>query len=342
VVREKALDLLEQGIAAAKAGDKARARLILLEATERNPESESAWLWLAGVAESLEETVLCLQRVLEINPDNARAKKGLAWARAQASEQPARMKQRCPLCPAGSKGASGECETCNVVLNLTDIDALLNNTEVDRKKLYEAIGRYEDAAIYDTNFEAHYNLGLAYLNLHEIDKGIKHLQAAVRLKPDDKALRAQVGALMQRLAADQAARKKEQKELPTRGSVLVVDDSPTVRKLVSITLKRHNYRVITAADGLEALSELKTDLPDLVLLDITMPRMDGYKVCKMIKGNDATKHLPVVMLSGKDGFFDKMRGRMAGSTEYITKPFEPDTLIDVVTKHAGNSQGATR
>jgi twitching motility two-component system response regulator PilG len=103
--------------------------------------------------------------------------------------------------------------------------------------------------------------------------------------------------------------------------------------LVTITLEKRDYRVIPASDGLEALAKINDGLPDLVLLDITMPRMDGYQLCKIIKGNPGTKHVPVVMLSGKDGFFDKVRGRMAGSTEYITKPFEPDALVRTVEKH---------
>ncbi len=118
-----------------------------------------------------------------------------------------------------------------------------------------------------------------------------------------------------------------------RGTILVVDDSPTIRKLVGITLKKKRYRVIAAADGMEALSKINDDLPDLILLDITMPRMDGYQLCKIIRGNNETKNIPVIMLSGKDGFFDKVRGRMAGSTEYMTKPFKPKMLLQTVKKY---------
>lgn len=126
-----------------------------------------------------------------------------------------------------------------------------------------------------------------------------------------------------------------------RGTVLVVDDSPTIRKAVSIILEKEGYEVFTAADGVQALSKLNGQsdemngmLPDLILLDITMPHMDGYQVCKIVKGNNTTKNIPVVMLSGKDGFFNKVRGRMVGSTEYITKPCNPQTLIKAVKKHA--------
>ncbi|HKX84194.1 MAG TPA: response regulator, partial [Pyrinomonadaceae bacterium] len=83
-------------------------------------------------------------------------------------------------------------------------------------------------------------------------------------------------------------------------------------------------------DGPEALELLKELIPDLVLLDINMPKMDGYQVCKLIRSNHATQNVPVVMISGKDGFFDKVRGRMAGTTGYMTKPFGPESLMKAV------------
>ena len=121
--------------------------------------------------------------------------------------------------------------------------------------------------------------------------------------------------------------------MAAQGTILVVDDSPTICRLVTTTLEKRGYRVDAAADGMEALAKLNDAVPDLILLDITMPRLDGYKLCKIIKDNKETKQTPVVMLSGKDGFLDKVKGRMAGATDYVTKPFKPATLIQMVTKH---------
>lgn len=115
--------------------------------------------------------------------------------------------------------------------------------------------------------------------------------------------------------------------------ILVVDDSPTICKLVSITLSKRGYQVRSAPDGLEAMNSLAVEKPDLILLDITMPHLDGYRLCKLIKGHVETKHIPVIMLSGKDGFFDKVRGKLVGCTDYITKPFDPEMLIQEVEKH---------
>ena len=122
-------------------------------------------------------------------------------------------------------------------------------------------------------------------------------------------------------------------------TILVVDDSPTICRLVVTTLEKRGFEVLTAADGMEALAKLNEQLPDLILLDITMPRLDGYQLCKIIKGNAATKDTPVIMLSGKDGFFDKVKGRMAGAVGYITKPFKPRTLLETVNKHLDRQQG---
>jgi twitching motility two-component system response regulator PilG len=115
--------------------------------------------------------------------------------------------------------------------------------------------------------------------------------------------------------------------------VLVVDDSPTVRKIVQLTLQREHMQVVTAADGLSALAAVADASPDLILLDIMLPRMDGYNICQVIRKNLAYRDLPIIMLSGKDGIFDKMRGRLAGSSDYITKPFDSSDLVQTIKRY---------
>ncbi len=115
--------------------------------------------------------------------------------------------------------------------------------------------------------------------------------------------------------------------------VLVVDDSPTVRKIVQLTLQRERIRVVTAGDGLSALAAVADEQPDLMLLDIMLPRMDGYNICQVVRKNLAYRDMPIIMLSGRDGIFDKMRGKLSGSTEYITKPFDSTELVQTVKRH---------
>ena len=105
-----------------------------------------------------------------------------------------------------------------------------------------------------------------------------------------------------------------------------------------MTLQREHIRVITASDGLSALSAVADETPALILLDIQLPRMDGYHICQIIRKSLQFREIPIIMLSGKDGLFDKMRGRLAGSTEYLTKPFDSAELVQTVKKHLVNWQ----
>ena len=112
--------------------------------------------------------------------------------------------------------------------------------------------------------------------------------------------------------------------------VLVVDDSNTIRRSAEIFLKQGGHEVLLADDGFDALAKINDYQPDLVFCDILMPRLDGYQTCAIIKRNVRFANIPVVMLSSKDGVFDKARGRMVGSQDYLTKPFTKDQLLQTV------------
>jgi twitching motility two-component system response regulator PilG len=105
-----------------------------------------------------------------------------------------------------------------------------------------------------------------------------------------------------------------------------------------MTLQREHIRVVTAGDGLSALTSVADETPALILLDIQLPRMDGYHICQIIRKNLQFRQIPIIMLSGKDGLFDKMRGKLSGSTEYLTKPFDSAELIQTVKKHLAHWQ----
>jgi twitching motility two-component system response regulator PilG len=124
--------------------------------------------------------------------------------------------------------------------------------------------------------------------------------------------------------------------LTRKPSVLIIDDSPTVREIIQNALQGEGIRVITAKDGLSALASAADENPDIILLDIILPGLDGYEICQIIRKNSHFQQIPIIMLSVKDGLFDKMRGRLAGATEYLTKPFDTLELIGVVKKHLAN------
>ena len=117
--------------------------------------------------------------------------------------------------------------------------------------------------------------------------------------------------------------------------VMVIDDSNTIRRSAEIFLVQAGCAVILAQDGFDALSKIADHQPDVIFCDILMPRLDGYQTCSLIKKNPHFSATPVIMLSSKDGLFDRARGRMVGSDEYLTKPFTKDSLLKTVADHAG-------
>ena len=117
--------------------------------------------------------------------------------------------------------------------------------------------------------------------------------------------------------------------------VMVIDDSNTIRRSAEIFLVQAGCEVILAEDGFDALAKITDHHPEVVFVDIMMPRLDGYQTCALIKKNPRFRDTPVIMLSSKDGLFDRARGRLVGSDEYLTKPFSKDGLLDAVRRHRG-------
>jgi twitching motility two-component system response regulator PilG len=122
--------------------------------------------------------------------------------------------------------------------------------------------------------------------------------------------------------------------------VLVIDDSNTIRRSAEIFLKQGGHEVLLAEDGFDALSKVHDYQPHLIFCDILMPRLDGYQTCAIIKRNARFCSVPIVMLSSKDGVFDKARGRMVGSQDYLTKPFTKDQLLQTVRQFGAVTQGS--
>ncbi len=119
--------------------------------------------------------------------------------------------------------------------------------------------------------------------------------------------------------------------------VMVIDDSKTIRRSAETLLKKAGCEVVTAVDGFEALAKITVHKPDIIFVDIMMPRLDGYQTCALIKNNQNFKATPVIMLSSKDSIFDRARGRIVGSEKYLTKPFSREDLISAITTHVDHA-----
>lgn len=123
--------------------------------------------------------------------------------------------------------------------------------------------------------------------------------------------------------------------------VMVIDDSNTIRRSAEIFLTQSKCEIILAVDGFDAMAKIIDSHPDVIFVDIMMPRLDGYQTCTLIKRNSDFRSTPVIMLSSKDGLFDRARGRMVGSDEYLTKPFTKESLVNAVQKYALKREATT-
>lgn len=115
--------------------------------------------------------------------------------------------------------------------------------------------------------------------------------------------------------------------------VMIIDDSKTIRRTAETLLKKEGCEVLTAEDGFDALAKIADHKPDIIFVDVMMPRLDGYQTCALIKNNSEFNSTPVIMLSSKDGLFDKAKGRIVGSDQYLTKPFSKQELLDAIQQH---------
>ncbi|MFC3650517.1 MULTISPECIES: twitching motility response regulator PilG [Dyella] len=118
---------------------------------------------------------------------------------------------------------------------------------------------------------------------------------------------------------------------------MVIDDSKTIRRTAETLLKKEGCEVLTAVDGFEALAKISDQKPAIIFVDIMMPRLDGYQTCALIKNNPQFRSTPVIMLSSKDGLFDKARGRIVGAEQYLTKPFTRDELLGAIHRHVAST-----
>ncbi len=125
--------------------------------------------------------------------------------------------------------------------------------------------------------------------------------------------------------------------MTTSPTIMIVDDSKTIRRTAETLLQREGFSVVTAEDGFEALAKIAALKPDIIFVDIMMPRLDGYQTCALIKNNPEFKNTPVIMLSSKDGLFDKAKGRIVGSDQYVTKPFSKVEILEAVQTYIPSS-----
>jgi twitching motility two-component system response regulator PilG len=244
----------------------------------------------------------------------------------------------CPFCWSPLEEKAGECYYCEAHLFIHE-QFFTSKRTANQGIINKAIERYEKVIKKEKNADAHYYLAMAYLNMENWAEAFDQLQKSKKLAPENKAFIEQLHALQSYMDVMGMVYQKKISDLSkapkgvAKGNkILVAEDSSDTRKLIVRILSRKGYAVLEAKDGLEALSQLNNEKPDLVMLDIVMPRMDGYKVLSIMKDSAIFKDIPVIILTGKDKVFDKIKGKMSGASSYLTKPFNPAKLIDTINK----------
>jgi len=314
---------------------------------KKNRDNAVAWIWYYRIQGNVEIMKKALKFAANLDANNPLVKEEQSKFAAVTGHLTDNVVRKCYFCWAALNKSVSVCRYCRGHLVITR-ETLEQSGSADAGLLKKAQERYTRIlGKHPRSLIALYCLALISVNKRNFQDALAYLDKTAKIAPDKALFANQLKLLLDHLASQSveeqpvsekteiaaALAPEETAAAPEQKMILVVEDSSTTRKVISITLSRQGYRVVEAADGLEALSRISEERPDLIMLDVILPKMDGYKILSIIKGNKEFKDIPVIMLTSKDGFINKMKGKMAGSSAYLTKPFDPDMMIAEIRKH---------
>ncbi|WP_161629909.1 response regulator [Desulfogranum mediterraneum] len=343
------LNLLEQSIEQAEAHLYRSAHVNLLRYLKKNRKNASGWVWYSRIHADLQVVEKALKNAMILGPDDPLVREETAKFAAAKKRIQTTAIRKCYFCWTPLDKKLKRCHHCAGFLRV-DTESLELVDRPNSGTFIAAIRRYSRvSAKYPESLAALYCLSLAHLNMGHLKEALHCLDQLSKKAPDNTMFSRQLNLLMDYLAATASSAVTEAEEQPMganpsagppeqlaiqqKKNILVVEDSPTIRKVITISLKRNGYGIVEAGDGLEALSRVSHQKPDLILLDVVLPKMDGFKLLSLLKGNRELKSIPIIMLTSKDGFINKVKGKMGGADAYLTKPFDPQKMIDEIQKH---------
>ncbi len=335
---EKESELASQAVTLAEGHHFQQAQKVLARLLKINPRNCEGWLWYSRVLGSMKAIKSSLKNAAIISSEDPLVVSEIEKLNLAENKVWTERVWHCPFCWSPLEEKAGECYYCEAHLFVHE-QFFTSKRAAKQGIIEKAIERYEKVIKEEKNADAHYYLAMAHLNMENWEEALDHLQKSKKLAPDNKTFIEQLHTLQSYMNAMGTVSQKEKSDLSEApkgvakiNKILVAEDSSDTRKLIVAILSRKGYAVVEAKDGLEALSQLNNERPDLVLLDIVMPRMDGYKVLSIMKDSATFKDIPVIIITGKDKVFDKIKGKMSGANVYLTKPFDPDKLIDTINK----------
>ncbi len=320
----------------------------LVQYLKKRRDNTLGWVWYSRIQGNVGTMKKALAMAASINAHDGLVKEEQHKFSAALAQLTDDVAKKCYFCWTPLNKNATACHYCGGSLIISP-ETLACSAPVVARYFEQARERYTRILKKSPrSLIAIYCLGLINVNTHNYQEALGFLDKATKIAPGKAIFVNQLKLLLDHLAAHKPAYegqratalpqvlKADQVEALKQSEqkmILVVEDSSTTRKVIAITLSRQGYRVVEAADGLEALSRISEERPDLIMLDVILPKMDGYKILSIIKGNREFKDIPVIMLTSKDGFINKMKGKMAGSSAYLTKPFDPDKMIAEIEKH---------
>ncbi len=309
------------------------------------PRSHKGWLWYSRVSSNMKSIERALGNAGKIAPNEPDVVEEINKVELAKKTLRSEQLRRCPFCWAPGDVKAFECPYCRAHLFVHE--GLLACTKAANQGiLQQAIDRYTKVATRETNPAAHYYLSIAHFNLGKWEKGLDQLNNTVKMFPDKKFYAEQLHMLINLLSSSEdmfaqetVVKEKVPGSAPAtvakadKKKILLAESSPPIRKAISIAFARRGYDVIEAGDGLEALNQLDKTKPDLILMDITLPKLDGYKVLSIIRENSDLTGIPVIILTGKEGGASNVEGKLAGSVAYLSKPFDLSKLLETTENY---------
>ncbi len=319
------------------------ARELLARLLKSNPRHAKGWYAYSQSSAKVKTIDYALTRAAGLMPEDPEIVSAFKKFRKLKQELKGETLRRCPFCGELNLVSDEECRYCMafIMINLASLDQFKG--KADDKILETGKKRLSDIFEQEANAHICYCLGLYYYNKQHWKKALDKLNDAVQLSGNKAFYSSQLSSLLKLVSAKKTSGTEPSRPLPhppvtttpdSKQTIMVVEDSSTTRKVISIALNNlGKYRVIEAGDGLEALGILHGEKPDLILLDIILPKMNGYEILSIIKNKSEFKEIPVIMLTSRDGLVSKMKGKIAGASAYLTKPFKPEVLISTIEKH---------
>ncbi len=344
------LNLLEKSIELAEAHQYKAAHKSLVTYLKEHRDHPGGWIWYSRIHGNLESMEKALQAAHRISPHDPFVVEERNIFFAVKDKLANQSIRKCLFCWSPLDKQAEQCHHCKGFLTINQ-EALSITERPSPAPFKTALKRYTRVSEkFPGLLTAKYCLSLANLNLGNLTETLHHLDNLAKKAPEKTLFTSQLNLLLEFLAPSEQKLDDTEESLtspppssdiaPEKGlntrekkkTILVVEDSPTIRKVITITLKRNGYNIIEAGDGLEALSRVSEEKPDLILLDVVLPKMDGFKLLSIIRDNKEHKDIPVIMLTSKDGFVNKVKGKMAGANAYLTKPFDPNNMLKEIEK----------